>query len=214
VLVALATHLLYAFSYDIGGLIYVFYVPAYLLIALLASVGMSAVARVVARIPVPGVTRMIAAAIVAVAALLVGVLPIARQNLSQALAGEVPPFEYEGYPYDDYVATTLHPALTATVAELPEDAIVFTDWELLYPYVYVAHVEMGRTDLMFHETYAADDLDGLAASVVDYIREQSATRPVLVSERLSELSAAGFSYVPVRVGPTSLLKVVPRPMGE
>jgi hypothetical protein len=209
VLVALATHLLYAFNYDIGGLIYVFYIPAYLLIALLASVGLSAVARVVVRIPVPGVTRTIAAAIVGVAALLVGVLPIARQNLSHAGAGEVPPFEYEGYPYNDYVATTLHPALTATVAELPENAIVFTDWELLYPYFYVAHVELGRTDLMFHETYAADDQDGLAASVVDYVREQSATRPVLVSERLPELSAAGFSYVPVRVGPTSLLKVVP-----
>lgn len=212
VLVSLATHLLFAFNYDIGGLIYVFYIPAYLLIALLASVGMTAVARGVTSIAVPGLTRTIAAAVVAVGALVVGVLPIARQNLSHAAAGEVPPFEYEGYPYDDYVATTLHPALTATVSELPEGAIVLTDWELLYPFFYVAHVELGRTDLMFHETYAADDQRGLADSVVDYVREQSATRPVLVSERLPELSASGFSYVPVRVGPTSLLKVIPRPI--
>ncbi len=202
--VALAIHLVYAFNYDIGDLIYVFYIPAYLLIALLSAVGLTAVVRGVERLRVPSPAPAIVVALLAVA---IGILPIARSNLPAAVEGEVPAFGFEGFPYDAFVAETLHPLLTATVRELPEDAIIFLDWEMLYPSYYVAHVEEGRTDLAFHETYAADDQEGVAASLVDYVRAQVRTRPVFVSERIPELEAAGFRVSPVRMGPTPLFSV-------
>lgn len=205
-LITLGSHLLYAFNYDIGNLIYVFYIPAYMLVALLAAAGLTSLARGVAKIP--RVSATTAAVGVGAIALMVGVIPIARPNLADAAAGEVPPFAFEGYPYDDFVATTLRPALEATVTALPENAVVLVDWELLYAYYYVAHVEMDRQDLVFHETYPADDQEGLAASMVDYLVEQSGARPIYVADRLPELSDAGFMFVPVRVGPTPMLELV------
>lgn len=98
----------------------------------------------------------------------------------------------------------------ASLADVVEPSRVdYGDWDDLYPKFWVAHVELGRTDLMFHETYPADDQDGLADSTVRYIAEQSAMRPVFVPERIDELTEAGLTYVPMRVGPTKMLKVVP-----
>jgi hypothetical protein len=205
-LVATGSHVLYAFTYDIGDLIYVFYIPMYILIALMAAAGLTAVARTAAMIP--RVSAAAAALGVGAITLVVGVIPIARPNVAHAVAGEVPHFAFEGYPYDDFVATTMTPVLAATVMALPEDALVLVDWELLYPYYFVAHIEMDRQDLAFHETYPADDQPGLAASMVDYLIEQSSTRPVYVPGRLPELSDAGFTFAPVRVGPTPMLRLV------
>jgi hypothetical protein len=178
-----------------------------MLLAIAAGAGLTAVAFGLTKIP--GVGATVAAAGVAVVALAFGVYPTASANTSYLLDGTTPPYEFEAYPYDDYVATTLHPVLSATIADLPENAIVFGDWEVLYPSFWVAHVEMGRTDLMFHETYPADDQDGMAASTVDYIVAQSALRPVYVPERIPELAAAGITYAPARIGPSRLFKVVP-----
>ena len=207
VVVALATQLVYAFNYDIGDMIYVFYIPAYMLLALMAGAGLAAIVEGLGKIP--GLPASAAAAGVAVIALVFGVYPVASANAGYLADGTTPPYEYESYPYDDYVATIMHPGLAATVADLPDNAIVFVDWGMLYPNFWVAHVEQGRTDLMFHETYPADDQEGIAESAVAYIVEQSAVRPVYVSERIPELTAAGVTYAPARIGPTKLLKVVP-----
>jgi len=206
VIVALATQLIYAFNYDIGDMIYVFYIPAYMLLVLLAGAGITAMAEGIGKIPVVPATA--AAVGVALVAFAFGVYPIASENNTYLAEGTTPPYEFDGYPYDDYVAEILHPALFATIADLPDDSIVFVDWYMLYPSFWVAHVEQGRTDLMFHETYPADDQDGLAESTVTYVIEQAAVRPVYVSERIPELTAAGLSYAPARIGPTKLLKVV------
>ena len=205
--VAIGTQLVFAFNYDIGDMIYVFYIPTYMLLAIVAGAGLTAIVDGAEKIP--GVGAAVAAAGVAVVALVFGVYPIASANTVHLVNGTTPPYEFEAYPYDDYVATTVHPMLSATIADLPENAIVFGDWEMLYPSFWVAHVEQGRTDLMFHETYPADDQEGMAASAVSYIVEQSALRPVYVPERIPELAAAGITYAPARIGPSRLFKVVP-----
>ncbi|GMQ93460.1 MAG: hypothetical protein BMS9Abin12_0937 [Acidimicrobiia bacterium] len=208
--VALAVQLVYAFNYDIGDMIYVFYIPAYMLLAILAGAGLAAITDGLGRIPdLP--ERALRALPIAVGALalIFGVYPTASVNNEYVKQGTTPPYEYEAYPYNDYVASAMHPILTATIIDLPQNAIVFGDWDDLYPKFWVAHVEQGRTDLMFHETYPADDQEGMADSAVRYIVEQSAIRPVFVPERIDELTEAGLTYVPMRVGPTKMLKVVP-----
>ncbi len=205
--VALAVQLVFAFNYDIGDMIYVFYIPLYMVLALLAGSGLAAIAYGMGRIQ--GLSTVSVTTGVAVAALAVGVYPVASRNLTYVVEGSTPPYEFESYPYDAYVATIMHPILTAMISELPDDAIVFGDWDLLYPSFWVAHVELARTDLMFHETYPADDQEGMAESAVAYIVEQSGIRSVFVPEPIPELTEAGLTYVPTRVGPTKMLKVVP-----
>ena len=108
---------------------------------------------------------------------------------------------------DEFSQHELHPMVTAMVLDLPPDAVLFTDWDLLYPLYYAAHVEQGRDDLTFAETFPRDDVDGLADSVLEYVAAQLDRRPVFFAERLPELREAGYVLAPVRVGPTRLYRV-------
>lgn len=210
ILIALVTHLVFDFNYAIGEMIYTFYVPVYMLLALLAGAGLAAAVAGVKAIPILSENSWKVASIaVAVVALILGVYPVAAVNKEHVAQGTTPPYEFEAYPYNEYVASVMHPALTAMVINLPDDAIVFGDWDDLYPRFWVAHVEQERTDLMFHETYPADDQEGMAESAVEYIIEMAAIRPVFVPERIDQLTDAGLSYTPLRVGPVKMLKVVP-----
>lgn len=207
IVVALVTQLVFAFNYDIGDMIYVFYIPAYMLIVLLAAAGLSAVNEAIGLLPLNSIGRSSVPIAIAGLALVLAVYPIASVNNEYVIEGTTPPYEFEAYPYNDYVASIMQPSLSAMVADLPDEAIVFGDWDDLYPRFWIAHIEQGRTDLMFHETYPADDQEGMAASAVAYIVEMSAKRPVFVPDRISELSDAGLSYIPMRIGPIKMLKV-------
>lgn len=144
--------------------------------------------------------------LVAALALFLVVWPVFKPNFEAITTGEVP-FEFADYPVDDYSRSMLHPVVRATVLDLPENAITFTDWELLYPYYYVAHIGQQRTDLMFIETYPRDDVDGLAGSIVDFVIARQGERPIFVSERFPELADAGYDFTPARIGPTLMLRV-------
>jgi hypothetical protein len=205
-LLALTIQWLFTFNYAIWDL-YVFYIPGYLLLALLATVGLGGIVdglhSLIRRWPR---SRAMLDVVIAALALIIAVWPVFKPNLEAVAAGEVP-FEFDGYPVDAYSRNTLHPVVNATVLDLPENAIIFTDWDLLYPYYYVAHIEQDRTDLMFIETYPRDDVDGLAKSVVEYVIAKQSERPVYVSERLPELVEVGYDFAPARIGPTLMLKV-------
>jgi hypothetical protein len=209
IVIALATQLVYAFNYDIGDMIYVFYIPAYMLLVLLAGAGLTALNDGLVRIPLPSAARSALPFFISALALVFAVYPIASVNNEYVVAGTTPPYDFEAYPYNDFVASAMHPILTAMVVDLPDNAIVFGDWDDLYPRFWVAHVEQGRTDVMFHETYPADDQEGMAESAVEYIVEMSAIRPVFVPERIRQLTDVGLTYVPMRVGPVKMFKVVP-----
>jgi hypothetical protein len=98
--------------------------------------------------------------------------------------------------------------LRLSLPDAPENAMIVLDWDLLYPSYYVAHIELGGTDLMLVETYPADDQDSLVDSVLEFIATRQTEHPVFVSDRLPELSAAGYDLAPLRVEPTRLYGVV------
>lgn len=207
-LVALAAQWLYTFNYDIWDL-YVFHIPGYVLLALLAAVGAGWLldgGRALVRNPRgrPLVEGLLVAALLAL-----GVWPALAPRWDAALAGGVPSFGFDEYPVDGFSLEVLHPLVTATVLDLPEGSIVFTDWDLLYPLYYAAHIEQGRTDLVFVETFPRDDVEGLAESVVEYVQAELSHRPVFFSERVPELAEAGFRLIPFRAGPTRLYRVQP-----
>ena len=209
-IMGLTIQLAYVFNYEMWDL-YVFYIPSYILLFLLSIVGMSVVADLgmaaIRKITSSGQIRWLRLVNEGVIALLVlgfGVWPIFLPQIEAFSTGEVP-FKFDDYPvFDEYLQDTAY----AMVIELPESAVVFTDWDMVWPYYYAAYIVEGSTDLVFIETYPADDLDGIADSVIDYVITNLGERPIYFSEREPSLLEAGFTFVPARVGPTRLYRVL------
>ena len=142
---------------------------------------------------------------IAVALLVLGfaVWPVFRPNKDAVIAGEVP-FNFDEYPVFN---ESLQNFAIASVVDLPENAIVFTDWDLVWPYYYAAHILESRRDLTFIETYPADDVGGVADSVVEYAAIKLTDHPIFFSERERALLKAEFVFTPVRFGPAHLFRV-------
>jgi 4-amino-4-deoxy-L-arabinose transferase-like glycosyltransferase len=209
-LTGLTVQLLYFFNYEIWDL-YVFYIPSYVLLALLAVAGMGAVADLgtvaLRGVASPAQIRWGNLGLgIAVVLLVLGfaVWPVFRPQKDAVLAGEVS-FNFDEYPVYD---KSLQNFAIAAVVDMKENAIVFTDWDLVWPYYYAAHILENRRDLTFVETYPADDVDGVADSVVEYVTIKLTDHPIFFGERERALLEAGFDFTPVRFGPARLFRVI------
>jgi hypothetical protein len=73
------------------------------------------------------------------------------------------------------------------INNIEDNAIVFTDWDKLYSYVYTAHIEEGKTSIAFHLALANDDIQ-LAESTLAYIDDNIDKRPIYFAVYLPELT--------------------------
>lgn len=194
---------LFYFNYHVGD-IYVFYISGYLLIALLAGAGFAALARLLARGRWPGQRFVRPALLIALAA--TALQPVLGPNLSAVVKGEPPFLTAREYPAN---AGTRHlwAEMASIVKELEADAIVFVDWNRLYPLYYAAHIDAGRLDLQFIEAKPRSESSGLADSVIEFVAARVDHRPIYSLNRLNELERAGFTFQPVSKGPLRLFKV-------
>jgi hypothetical protein len=204
-LLALAAYAVYTFNYDLWDL-YVFFIPSYVLLAILAGAGLGWLVDGLRRfVPWP-VARLVVEPALAVAVVAVGVWPILAPNISLIRMGR-PAFRFDGYPADSVGMTGIHPQATAVVRGLDQDAIVFTDWYWLYSFYYAATIEQGRTDLMFIETTPYVEGGGLAASIIPYVQNHLPSHPIFFARRQPEMTRAGYTFQPVHVGPMTLYRV-------
>lgn len=211
------------FNYRVGDL-YVFYIPGYVLLAMLASVGLDRLAEALhssqvgaatqsdRRAPArprdskPGaVSRHAQAGIVAAVALVAVGLTV-HPYVPDVVAGRTPFIGVEGYLIDRNTERVGRVA-RSVVERLEPNAIVFTDWYWLYPYYYAAHIELGRTGMQFIETYSRSDKPGLADSIVQYVQANYPDRPIYFSQRVREIEMAGFTYRNVSTGAGQLYKL-------
>jgi hypothetical protein len=206
-LLALTVHWAYTFNYAIWDL-YVFYIPGYVLLTLLAAAGAGWLVDGFHRLVQRRRLRIVFEPLLALAVLAGGLWPAFAPRLGLVTDGHLA-FDYESFRADDADVADLHDFVSATVRSLPPSAIVFTDWDRLYPLYYAAHIEQGRTDLVFHETIPQMENNRLADSSVAYVRANLPDHPVFFSERRPEITAAGYRLVPVRVGPAQLYRVQP-----
>jgi 4-amino-4-deoxy-L-arabinose transferase-like glycosyltransferase len=209
-LAALILQLFYFFNYEIWDL-YVFYIPSYILLILLAIASMGALADLgtaaIQKVIPDAQIRWVNFGVEILIALLVigyALWPVFRLQKDAVLAGEVP-FNFDEYPVFD---ENLGHFAYAAVLKMPENAIVFTDWDMVWPYYYTAHILEDRQDLTFIETYPADDVDGAALSVVDFVAANLAEHPIFFGEREQVLLETGFDLTPARLGPARLFRVV------
>jgi 4-amino-4-deoxy-L-arabinose transferase-like glycosyltransferase len=204
-LLALATYFVYTFNYDLWDL-YVFFIPSYVLLAILAGAGLGWLVDGLRRIVPWPAARLVVEPALAVAVAAVGVWPIFSPNILLIRLGQ-PIFDFDGYPASGAATAGLHSLATAVVRGLDQDAIVFTEWHWLYPYYYVAYLEEGRTDLMFIETTPYVKGGGLAASIIPYVQDRLTSHPIYFARRQPEMPRVGFSFQSVRVGPMTLYRV-------
>ena len=99
-----------------------------------------------------------------------------------------------------------HQRVRDLVHDLEPGAVLFTGWTLLYPDYYVAHIEMGRTDLIFVQDYPQADCFELADSAVEYAEEMAATgHPVYFTHIVGKI-AAKFELAEVHRGRDTLFR--------
>ena len=209
-ILGLLIQLLCMFNYEIWDL-YVFYIPSYVLLSILSIVGMGTVTNLgmaALRQIVPlAQSRWISPVLESTIGLLIlgfALWPVFQPQKEAVLVGEVP-FAFDEYPiYDDFTLNLSR----AMVMNLPENAIVFTDWDMMWPYYYAAHVIEDRRDLTFIETYPADDIDGIADSVTAYVAANLDEHPIFFSEREPSLLEAGFKFVPAQPGLVRLVRIL------
>jgi hypothetical protein len=73
------------------------------------------------------------------------------------------------------------------VNKLEDNAIVFTEWDTLYSYYYIAHVERGLTGIAFHQAYIDDGTTEVAESLAAYIAQNIDKRPIYTTIPLHDL---------------------------
>jgi hypothetical protein len=211
-LTALVLHWVFYFNYRVGDQ-YVFFIPSYMWLAMLAAVALGGLAWVspkehrdgVGRVPVRP-ARIALAAISMLAILYLGVLPVLTPRWQAVQQGKLPFLGNPGYVVDGSFNLAYQQVLLV-VKDLEPDAIMFQGWGLLYPYWYAAHIEQGRIDLRFIEQNPYHESPGFPASTVEFIRANNRQHPIYLVAHQPEVVQAGFKLVPVRIGFAQFYKV-------
>ncbi len=207
ILLSFAVHLFYDLNYDVYD-IEVFYLPTYLIIVLWCSLGAVWLAGGIYRL----LTRRLPAFIEAgffITLLIIVLLPFVESRVN-ALQKGLADFIETDYPMPIYNLNEPHDRAEALVSALPDEVVLFTDWDLLYALYYVAHVEQNRQGMAFHESYPQDGVDVLANSTITYIETVlQSGRSVYVMERFPELNEY-FRFRPFRTSAGRLFEVTLR----
>ena len=191
--VALLLQWIYTFSYDVWD-IYVFYIPGYVLLALLLAAGIAALNSGLHRLlgrwsaASPAVVGLLTAML-----LVAAVWPILAPRWDDVIAGRVTSFEFHGYPVNRYNMTDLHLQTASVVDAAPANSLIFARWNELYPLYYVAHVEKDRSDLTFIEERPYREGAPSEDSMLRFVDQRIDNHPIYFTECLPELNNAGFT---------------------
>jgi len=201
---ALVIHWLFYFNYRVGDQ-YVFFIPSYIWLAMLASVALGELAWVVGRVP----SRPLQIAlntILMLAILYIGVLPTLTPRWKAVQQGKLPFLSDPGYVVDSSFNLN-YKQVSLIVKDLKPNAIMFQGWSVLYPYWYAANIEQGRTDLRFIEQDPYHQSLGFPASTIDFIRANVGEHPIYLAAFQSEVAQAGFKLIPVSIHFAQFYKV-------
>lgn len=104
--------------------------------------------------------------------------------------------DFADYPYPVTHPDWPHSQAEAIVAQVENDAILFTDWGILYPVFYVAQVEDRRPGILAHEQYPAGSDGKLTPTAIDYIQANFGKHPIYFTQVDDDL-AQNYNFVEV-----------------
>ena len=195
---------LFNFTYQIGD-IYAFYIPSYIMLAMLGAVGAIGFSEWIIEKTAPmryGLKVGISILVVILA------MPLPFYTSLEDVIQSSPPFKNsDGYPVYDNVEL-VYLSAAKTVEKLPDRTILFTDWNSLYPYYYAAHIEQNRLDLQFIETFARSDKGGLPASILAFMKEKADDHVILVADSNTPVWIVGLELKKRYVGFLEFYQVV------
>jgi hypothetical protein len=187
-LLAFLVMMAFVLTYEIGD-IFVFYIPTFVPLAILSSVGASCLIEITTR----GLGKIAMlqgrplAALKGLAALvLIGFAihfydPALLDSWNAEKITFLDKSAYRDYPYPVGNPDWPHAYSAQIVRNIADHAIVITDWSLVYPILYVAHVEQGRLGISAHEVYSSLwDIEP-SQMTIDYMRANLYRRPVYVT---------------------------------
>lgn len=107
------------------------------------------------------------------------VLPIwnSRQDLNLAIRSGYTTFIRDNHVYPVFAPDKAIRDARRIINRIEEDAIVFTNWDKLYSYIYTAHIEEGKTGIAFHEILEEEN-QILPTTMIRYIDSNIDTRPI------------------------------------
>ncbi len=144
-LVGLSLLLVIYTNYNVGDR-YVFFIPTYVLWSLLLATGLAELLAAIARQRWGG--KLVRAGVtVAVAVLCIA--PLLMPQWAAVQSGSTPFLRAKEYLVKPETLGISRIAAQATAA-LEPNAIVFTEWQWLYPYYYAAHIEQSQDRDPFH----------------------------------------------------------------
>jgi len=183
-IVAFLTFLTFAVTYNVFDF-NSYYIPAMVVLVNFVGLGVNAILEVIALIP--KIPQLVLSGI-GILIVIAGIYP-SLDTLTSQWEERTPPGleDWESYSFQFPDERRLE--AESVVNRLEENAIVFTDWEHVYDFYYVAHVLQGHIDTDFHETFPQDGVTQFADSAVAYIEANIDTRPIYFSERPSQLAS-------------------------
>jgi hypothetical protein len=104
--------------------------------------------------------------------------------------------DFASYPYPVTHPDWPHNQAEAIVAQMENNAIIFTNWGILYPVFYVAQVEGRRPGLLAHEQYPAGSDGRLTPTAIDYIQANFGKHPIYFTQVDDDL-AQNYNFVEV-----------------
>ncbi len=116
-------------------------------------------------------------------------LPIwnSRQDLSLAIQKGFTSFIRDNHVYPVFAPDKAIREAKRIVNRVEDNAIVFTNWDKLYSYIYTAQIEEGKMGIAFHEVLNEGN-QILPTTMIAYIDENIDTRPIYFAIDVPKLS--------------------------
>lgn len=106
-------------------------------------------------------------------------LPIwySRQDLNLAIKSGYTTFVRDNHIYPVFAPDKAIREARRIINRIEENAIVFSNWDKLYSYIYTAHIEDQKTGISFHEAWIGDE-QKLSETTIQYIEANINNRPI------------------------------------
>jgi hypothetical protein len=170
--------LIWGFAVTVAFSIYrEFYVPVSVITSVWFGAGAGAVLSAAEKLTRVNQPSRRAMRLVLSAALIVLPIRDSRQDLTLAIRSGYTTFIRDDHIYPVFAPDKAIRDARRVVNRVEENAIVFSDWDKLYSYIYTAQIEEQRYGIAFHEAWIGDE-QTLSATTIEYINANIESRPI------------------------------------
>jgi hypothetical protein len=201
---ALIAHWVFFFNFRVMGM-YVYYIPGYIWIAMLAAVGVGRIGWLIGKIPLRSIQRVLQPVVMLVL-LAMCVVPMLSPTWKAVQKGQSPFIGQDGYWVQNDTGAK-YQTVSRVVSQIEPNAIMFQTWDELYQYWYAAYFQQKRTDLRFIEQIPYHEPLTLPNSTIKFIRANIDTHPIYLYKEQPEVEDAGFKLRAVSIAGVQFYKV-------